>query len=183
MIFAPAYYVLVGLGVSSFRPPKFKPVIIAIIGIALLGGTLQYHHYSRKAAWREVAKMMEFNLQKDDLVVFHPGLVGLAFDYYYQKPYAKAGFPASTFDQSGDYLGNFVLKAAQEVETFYERERAKFEGDRRVWLINAAFVPGQNRLKTGVLLQAYLDKHLLFKSSRTFHAIEVRLYENDSDRQ
>jgi hypothetical protein len=68
-------------------------VVLAFVGLNALGLREYYRPDFEKEKWRQLANYVSIRVRADDLILFNPGYIGYAFDYYAPAdlPVARAG--------------------------------------------------------------------------------------------
>jgi mannosyltransferase len=131
---APAYYLLMALGLAALARLGRRPILAGAVGLAVLalpaGLSLGHYYfdpaYAKSADWRGLAAFLEAQTGPDDAIV--ENYPDPTLDYYYHGPATLLVLPhRSAVDQIGDLPINRLAtgKALQKL----------LAGQRQVWLI------------------------------------------------
>jgi len=152
-----AYYILIAKGIMLWRSQPLKRAVIGMIVVISLTNMHLYYSSLKKECWREVARYVEFDARKNDLVLFVAGYcLDGAYEYYANDTYlVKRPFPQNT--------RNVDAANIAELEPLLENHE-------RVWLVlshNDIHDPKNLTFKTlGERLQ--LKKQKIFRGNQKY---------------
>jgi uncharacterized membrane protein len=81
---APAFYLLVGLGIAAVSKVVPEPISLGLLMILIAPGLHEYYVANVKEQWREAAAYVEENATTDDVIAFGPAGGRDAFNWYYR---------------------------------------------------------------------------------------------------
>lgn len=160
---APAFYLLLALGISTIRRVVPELVSIGLLTILIAPGLQNYYMSAVKEQWREAAAYVAENTEMNDVIVFAPDQEGLeqkAFYWYYK----------------GDMPGCDVNLSLKDDAEIADGVSECTSGHERFWLIIRHFSAG-DRFKDFYLNHKPEGTHLL--GEREFLYIDVFLFKKD----
>ena len=149
---AGAYFLILTFGLLNLKNRPLKVVLFAWL-IAVHCFSLSNYYFNdnyAKGPWRDVAKLLESNAQKDDVILFVTGNTPVALEYYYRG-------------------GSRVVKSLKVAEAGIG---AKLAGAKRVW-----FIPDmENIFDPTNLTRRYLDNSWVVQTRYQVRSMPVILY-------
>jgi mannosyltransferase len=118
---APAFYLLLALGITTVR--RVVPEFLFMIAIVIIIVPGLQHYYVRdvKEQWREVARYVEGKGGQGDVVVFAPSEEGVqqkAFDWYYRASLPRCGLEPQ-FCKDSEAIADALARCTTGHERFW----------------------------------------------------------------
>ena len=85
IIILPAYYILLAVGVLSFRNLQRKSLFLFLIAILISQALWVYFHPDEFASWREIVAYVKKDIVTEDMLIFLPLKQIAPFMYYFSN--------------------------------------------------------------------------------------------------
>jgi mannosyltransferase len=160
---SPALYLLVAKGLSNLKAKQVIYPVLFVILLLAARNLVNYYGHVNKEQWRELAKLVELNAQKNDVLIFCPDFSQVSFDYYYQGKLEK-------------FVIDRYVKDTQEIAVAADEA---VSGKERLWLI-LSHVPSHSPVETYLIDRYGRDSVLLEPHFFGIHVLLFDLTEGES---
>ena len=165
---APAYYLLIALGVDTLWR-WWRPLAVSGLAALIVVSVLNIQHQATtpfKSDFRAVAATMTREIQPGDVIVFQIPYVQFTFDYYFRRPYESMAGPYTNYPGNNDgYLETPAM--------VFQQLAATFQGRGQVWLV-ASEVPMWDARD---LLRTWLSAHGEITYQASFAQVQITRYQ------
>ncbi|UCD57507.1 MAG: glycosyltransferase family 39 protein, partial [Candidatus Hydrogenedentota bacterium] len=106
----PFAYMVAAAGVSRVTSKILQAVFLITLIFPNVVAMRQTFASPSIEDWRGVARYVEDNWRDDDLIIFSPGYMNIAFDYYAEGEHRELGYPKGLMDPARMYWGYHYLR-------------------------------------------------------------------------
>jgi uncharacterized membrane protein len=131
----PFAYLVAATGISKLR---FKTLQVLLLGALILPNVMairQTYTEPSMEEWRGFTRFIEINLRDNDLIIFSPGYMNIAFDFYASTDHLEIGYPKGLMSPSRLYWGYHNMRAPKEAEEFLLKNLSLVKRSERIWLV------------------------------------------------
>ncbi len=137
LFLAPFVYLFVAAGVSRIPSKIFQPLLLVVLIFPNVVAMRQTYAHPSWEDWRGVARYVEDNWQADDLIVFSPGYINIAFDRYSKNEHRELGYPKGLMDPARMFWGYHYMRGPDEAVRFLLQNSEAVRRSSRIWLIQS----------------------------------------------
>lgn len=163
---SPAYYLIMGAGISSVKTRKIRYMLVTGIVVLSSVSVINYYSHNFKREWRSAAGYVAENSRNEDIVLFCPDIGEDPFSYYDKSRLRKIRLADRT-DLIDTRLWGYLRPRTWKLDFTVEIDRHK-----RVWLILVDDVPDEVRSFYKNILSK--DRELI--RTQEYKGIEICLY-------
>ena len=132
----PFAYLVAATGISKL---PLKTLQVLLIGALILPNVMAikqtYTAPNGMEEWRGCARFIEKNWHNNDLIIFSPGYMNIAFDFYAGTDHNEIGYPKGLMSPSRLYWGYHNMRAPEEAKEFLLKNSSLVNRSKRIWLI------------------------------------------------
>ncbi|RJP68019.1 MAG: hypothetical protein C4532_13335 [Candidatus Abyssobacteria bacterium SURF_17] len=133
----PFVYVVVAAGISKLPSRVLQAALMIVLISPNLVAMARTYASDSVEDWRDVARYIGDNWQADDLIIFVPGYINIAFDRYAGKEHREIGYPKGLMSPDRMYWGYHAARDSGEADRFLHENAQIIDESDRIWLIHS----------------------------------------------